>query len=365
MTKERLGKLRQKLAEKGLDAIFVTGPENRRYLSGFTGSAGYLLISGQRAVLATDFRYWGQAGRQAPQFELLKLTDGVEKWLPQALADVGARRTGFEAANMSVAFYNQVIEAVKKMEAPASGGPEFVPAQDLVEELRAVKDPAECAAIERAVRLADAAFTAVAAQLRPGMTEQEVAWRLEQHMREHGAESVSFDIIVAAGPNGAMAHHHPSERRIQKGEPIVIDMGARADGYCSDLTRTVILGRADGQFKKVYDIVLGAQLAAIETVQAGMTGHDGDALARSVIEQAGYGEAFGHGLGHGVGLAVHEDPRVGRNSTHILGEGMVFTIEPGIYIPGWGGVRIEDVVALEKGRARSLTQAPKGAAAEM
>ena len=363
MTAERLCRLREKLAEKELDAIFITTPENRRYLSGFTGSAGHLLVSARRAVLATDFRYWEQAQQQSPDFELVKVIGGLETWLPQALGDTGARRVGYEAANMSVALYNLVVETLKKMETPQR--PEFTPTQDVVEGLRVVKDDAERAAIERAVRCADDAFTAVAAQLRPGMTEQEVAWKLEQHMREHGAESVSFDIIVAAGPNGAMPHHHPSERRIEKGEPVVIDMGARADGYCSDMTRTVILGRADKQFRKVYDIVLGAQMTAAETVQAGMTGHDGDALARSVIEKAGFGEAFGHGLGHGVGLAVHENPRVGRNAKDVLGDGMVFTIEPGIYIPGWGGVRIEDIVSMEKGRARGMTHAPKGAAAEL
>jgi Xaa-Pro aminopeptidase len=191
------------------------------------------------------------------------------------------------------------------------------------------------------------------------MTEAEVAWRIEMAVRSRGAESISFDTIVGSGPNAALPHHRAGDRVLQQREPVVIDMGARYMGYCSDLTRTVVLGQPDETFKKVYDTVLGAQLTAIETVQAGMTGAEADRLARTVIEEAGYGEMFGHSLGHGVGLEVHENPGVGATSSGRLEDGMVFTIEPGIYLSGWGGVRIEDVVVLENGRARVLSRARK------
>ncbi|MBI4336831.1 MAG: aminopeptidase P family protein [Chloroflexi bacterium] len=209
------------------------------------------------------------------------------------------------------------------------------------------------------MEIADQAFQQVASAIQVGETERSVAWRLEKAMRELGAEGLSFDIIVAAGPNAALPHHHPSERPIGAGEPVVIDFGSRYEGYCSDTTRTICLGPADDTFRKVYDIVLGAQLTAIATVQAGMTAGQADSIARDIIKQAGYGDNFGHSLGHGIGLAVHEYPRVGPKAEAALEEGMVFTIEPGIYVPGWGGVRIEDTVVLEKGKVRSLNTSSK------
>ncbi|MBI2867566.1 MAG: aminopeptidase P family protein [Chloroflexi bacterium] len=357
MVSQRVQKLRAKLKEQGLDALLVSSPENRRYLSGFTGSAGNLIISESQQLIATDFRYWEQMGRQSPLFTLVKVTGDLESWLLEPLRALGVKRLGFEAATVTFALYQQMKEAVSKL------GPEMkvelVPTQGVVESLRAYKEPEELAVMQRAIDLADAAFTHVSERLRPGMTERQVAWELEKHMKEHDADGPSFDIIVGSGPNAALPHHRVSDRQVQTGEPIVIDMGAKLDGYCSDLTRTVCIGKPDAQFRKVYDIVLGAQLTAIATVRAKMSGKEGDALARQVIERAGYGEQFGHGLGHGIGLAVHEDPRVSHLSTATLEDGMVFTIEPGIYIPGWGGVRIEDIVMLENGQARDLTRAPK------
>jgi Xaa-Pro aminopeptidase len=214
-------------------------------------------------------------------------------------------------------------------------------------------------ALMKAIRASDMAIDSVAPTLRPGMTERDVAWRLEQAMREHGADAESFPTIVAAGPNAALPHHRASDQPIREGEPIVIDMGARVDGYCSDLTRTFFLGAPDETFIRIYDTVHAAQLTAIGALQSGMTGEEADRLARDLIEEAGYGENFGHALGHGIGLAVHEMPRVGRRSQDRLEDGMVFTIEPGIYVSAWGGVRIEDVVILEGGRARVLSRAGK------
>ncbi|MBI2872856.1 MAG: aminopeptidase P family protein [Chloroflexi bacterium] len=348
-----LDRLRGLLKQQELDALFVSTPENRRYLSGFDGSAGCLIITQSDAILATDFRYVEQAGRQAPDYRVVRT--GVEsKWFPTLLSELGVRRVGFEAQDLTVAQYNQLTESLGK-----GNGVSLVPTQGMAERLRAVKTPEERGLIQRAIDAADTAFSRVVSTMRPGITEQELAWELEKAMRELGAEKMSFDIIVAAGPNGALPHHHPSERVIRTGEPVVIDMGARYQGYCSDMTRTVVLGDGGETFRRVFDTVLAAQETAIAAVEAGMTGEQADSLARRVIQEAGYGDNFGHGLGHGVGLAVHEFPRLGLRSADVLEEGMVFTIEPGVYLSGWGGVRIEDMVVLEGGRAGVLTRAPK------
>lgn len=353
---ERLRRLRSRLAEEGVDAILISDGENRRYLSGFVGTAGYLLITKDAAVLVTDSRYTEQAGRQAPGYRVDRVTGRLD-WLPGLAAEFGLERLAFEADDITVHTLDRIRAAFA--DSPNGPGPELTPTTGITLGLRALKEPAEVEALQRAVDIADAAFENVSGTIRPGDTEAEVAWRIELAVREQGAESLSFDTIVGSGPNAALPHHRAAERAIQEGEPIVIDMGARFDGYCSDLTRTVVVGRSDGQFQKVYDTVLGAQLTAIESVTSGMTGREADRLARAVIEEAGFGELFGHSLGHGVGLEVHEAPSVAATSEGKLEDGMVFTIEPGVYIPGWGGVRIEDVVILENGRARVLSKAPK------
>ncbi len=354
----RLSNLRRSLQQQDLDAVLISQPENRRYLSGFTGSAGSLVISQQEAILATDFRYWEQVGRQSPDFSLLKITQGdVDSWLPPVLEHLQPKTLGFEASDVTYALHGLLKKAISHLK--PSIRPKLVPCSELVENLRISKGPEELKTIAKAVNIGDEAFKEVTSALEPGVTEKQVGWLLEKAMREKGAESTSFDTIVAWGPNGALPHHHPSDQPITPNAPVVIDMGCRVDGYCSDMTRTIYLGRADDRFKRVYDTVLGAQETAISAIRSGLTGHQGDQLARDVIEKAGYGESFGHGTGHGVGLAVHELPRVGRNSKSELLDGMVFTIEPGIYIHGWGGVRIEDMVVLENGKARDLTRAPK------
>ena len=352
----RLDKLCARLAEKGLDALLVSAPENRHYISGFTGSAGYLFITRERAVLATDFRYTEQAQTQAPEFQVLR-TGSDWSWLMELLADSGLNKVGFEGQHMTVDTFQHVRQALRQH--PASVKPALVATSGLVEALRTVKDAEELALLQRAIDVADRVMEGVCPTIKPGDTEREVAWRLEKAMRELGADSLSFETIVASGPNGAMPHHRPSDRPIGAGEPVVIDMGAKVGGYCSDISRTICLGEADDTFRRIYDIVLGSQLTAINTVTVGMSAGDADGLSRTVIAEAGFGEAFGHSLGHGVGLVIHEHPRVGPNSNGTLEEGMVFTIEPGIYLSGWGGVRIEDVVVLEHGGARVLTRAAK------
>ncbi|MBI2723484.1 MAG: aminopeptidase P family protein [Chloroflexi bacterium] len=354
---DRLTRLRAALDGRGLDAALISAPQNRRYLSGFTGSAGYLLIGGDDAVIATDFRYYEQSAAQAPAFRLHKTVGGFDAWVPEMLAGLARKKVGFEPADMTVSVHKAFRKAIESM--PEAERPELVPAPDLVEGLRIIKEPGEIQALQRAVDLGDAAMTDVAQRVEPGWTEKQVAWEIEKYIREHGGDGLSFDTIVAGGPWGAMPHAYPRDRKLEAGEGLVIDMGCDVDGYMSDLTRTIILGKPDARFKQIYDIVLTAQLTAEAMVRPGMTGEECHMIAHNVIEAAGYGDTFGHGLGHGIGLQVHEAPRVGRTSSDVLQDDMVFTIEPGIYVTGWGGVRIEDMVVLQDGKPRVMSKAPK------
>jgi len=365
---KRVHRLRERLAEHNLDAMLVGAPvedtfrtygANRRYLSGFTGSMGWLLISPNDAFIAVDFRYYDQATRESPDFTLFKGNGSMERWLPDLLkeARLQGKRVGFEPGGVTFSMF-QALQRVRES-IPESERPAFEPAPPLVEELRAVKEPEEVAMLQRAVDLGDEAFEAVAARIEPGWTEEQVAWEIEKYAREHGADSLSFETIVASGPWGAMPHAQPRDQRIVAGQPIVIDMGVKIDGYCSDLTRTIILGEPDDQFKKIYEIVLTAQLTAEELITTEMKGEAAHMLAHNVISEAGYGDYFGHGLGHGVGLLVHETPRLARSSQDVLQDGMIITVEPGIYLGDWGGVRIEDMAVIENGRARIMSHAPK------
>jgi len=352
----RIEKLRQKLAEKELDAIFVSQSKNRYYLSGFNGSAGFLLITPKDTILATDFRYLEQAKTQAPDYEIFRITNAdIATWFPQLIADLNLKRLGFEAGHVTFTTHRRLTEALNK----AKPGLKLVPMEELVESLRTIKEPEEVELITKASEITDDAINYIQGEIHVGMSEEEVAWEIEKFLRENGSQSLPFDIIVASGPNAALPHAKPSPRAIQPGEPVVIDIGARVGGYSSDLTRTICLGSPDSAFSKVYDIVLGTQLTALATIKEGITGEEAHSLASEVIEQAGYGEAFGHGLGHGVGLAPHESPRLGLNSTERLVDGMVFTIEPGIYLTGWGAVRIEDMVIMEGGKLRAISKAKK------
>ena len=351
---DRLARLRSSMADHGLDAMFVSSDENRAYFSGFRGSAGYLWVTRDDAMLATDFRYTEQAAQQAPDFRIVRITGG-SRWFEEAVASSGARKIGIEDGSMTVSLFNILLAQLKE----TLNNPELVPTGPMANRLRAVKDAEELAMLITAIELADGAVEAVGARLRPGMTEREVAWDIERTMRDLGADGISFNTIVGSGPNGAKAHHSPTERMLEAGDGVVIDTGALYQGYCSDITRTFVLGEASDQFRKVYDIVLAAQETAEATATAGMTGAEVDGLARSVITEAGYGDDFGHSLGHGIGLAVHELPGVGPNSHEPIEDGMVFSVEPGIYLTGWGGVRIEDLVVMENGRPRVLTKAHK------
>jgi Xaa-Pro aminopeptidase len=362
MTVQRVAQLRDRMVEHKLDAFFISSPEtasptNRRYLSGFTGTSAYLLVTQSEAKLITDFRYWQQAEEQAPGFEVVRAVGTTAKWLPDVLEGLGGKRLGFEASHVSYQGYRTVRKVVQDL--PEAKRPKLVATNGLVEELRQVKEPGEIAALQAAIDLGDEAFADVSRRIEPGWTERQVAWEIEKYIREHGGDAVSFDTLVGSGHRGSMPHCFPTDRVLKNGEGIVIDMGVAMDGYMSDLTRTVFLGKPDAEFMRIYDTVLAAQQTAIELVEAGMTGEQAHMLAHQVIDEAGHGEDFGHGLGHGIGMEVHEQPRVGKTSKDVLADGMVFTIEPGIYLEEWGGVRIEDVVVLENGKARVMSHAPK------
>jgi Xaa-Pro aminopeptidase len=349
----RLDQVRASLAEQSIDALLVSQTENRAYLSGFKGSAGVLCISAESALIATDFRYFEQVAIESPHYKLVKVTSTVAEIVPELLGLQPLKRVGFEADHLAFADAQEWMQA-----AP---GPEWVPTKGLVMEMRAVKDAGEVAALREAIRLTDEALAATLPQAGEGMTERHLAWLLESYIRTHGSPGVSFEVIVAAGPNGARPHAGASNEALPAGQPIVIDMGARMGGYCADLTRTVCIGqpREPERFWEVYNLVLCAQQAAEAAIRPGRTGKEVDAVARDLISEAGYGEYFGHGLGHGVGLAIHELPRLSRLATAPLVPGNVVTVEPGIYLPGWGGVRIEDVVLVTEHGVEVLTRAAK------
>ena len=344
------------MAEQGLDSFLVSSAANRRYMSGFTGSNGYLVITPREAVLATDFRYIEQAQSESPGYEVRHIRGG-EPWFPGVAAELGITSIGFEADDMSVTAFSRLLRDVEESEIDLRL--EFEETAGVIEWIRAVKDESEIKALDRAVQIADEAMAMIRTEIRTGMTEKEVSWELHREMRRLGAEGPSFDTIVAVGPNAALPHHRADDTVVRAGVPIVIDMGANYRGYCSDLTRSFVVGESDDTFQHIYGIVLQAQEAAIEAAKPGMTGEEIDSVARKVITDAGYGDEFGHGLGHGVGLVIHERPMVVPRSQDIVEDGMVFTIEPGIYISGWGGIRIEDIVVMESGRARPLTRSPK------
>jgi Xaa-Pro aminopeptidase len=349
----RLARLRAVLPESGVDALIVSQPENRAYLSGFSGSAGALLISAEHALIATDFRYYEQVGLECPEFELVPIKAGLIDVLPELLARGGGGKVGFEA--------DHVPYAVARDWMNAAGGAQVLPTNGIVAGLRSIKDENELANLREAIALADDALAAGLVSIRTGMTENELAWFIESYMRTHGAQGVAFDLTVACGPNSARPHARASGTWLEAGQPIVIDMGAKVRGYRSDLTRTLVVGepKDEARFWEVYNTVLRAQVATEAVIRPGMTAPEVDAVARDFISAAGYGDCFDHGLGHGVGLEIHEQPFLSRTSTAVIRPGMVITIEPGIYLPGWGGVRIEDIVLITENGAEVLTRSPK------
>ncbi|MBE3598160.1 MAG: aminopeptidase P family protein [Limnochordaceae bacterium] len=351
----RVEAMARKVSEMQVDAMVVAAYENRRYLTGFTGSAGVAIVSrdpGERPVLLVDSRYTEQARAQAVGWEVIQHGDYVWEAMRDVLQRIGARKVAFEADHVTV---RQASRWQQEM-----GQFEWVPVEQQVEALRAVKSPWELERMRRAVAITDEAFSYILTVIRPGITEKEVAWRLEVFMREQGAERLAFDTIVGSGPNGALPHAYPTDRAIQPGDLVVLDFGCVTDGYHSDMTRTVAVAPVSAKAREIYDLVRRSQETGVQAVRPGRTGQEVDALARAVIEEAGLGPYFGHGLGHGVGLEIHEPiPRLSRVSDGVLVPGMVTSVEPGVYLPGWGGVRIEDLVVVTEGGCEVLTSSPK------
>ncbi|MFH7326311.1 M24 family metallopeptidase [Desulfurivibrio sp. C05AmB] len=353
-----LARLRRRLQRRNLDALLVTQPENRRYLSGYRAadhgigeSAGVLLIPAVgKPFLLTDGRYQLQAREEAPEFEVRVYPRGLFPLLRRLFSSLAPRRLAFESHYLLHSVYLNLAKLA------AEKGVELVPLTDLVEQLRQVKSAAELALIEEAVRLNEEVFSTVYRQMQPGISEQEVAWLLEETMRRRGAEGPSFPPIVAAGPNGAKPHAVPTSRPIAAGEPVIIDMGLKVDGYCSDMTRTVVLGRPDHRTLELIRLVRRAQLAGQKALRAGVSGSFVDRVARSVIVAAGHGDHFGHSLGHGVGLNVHEGPSLSYRHRKLLRPGMVVTVEPGVYLPGWGGIRLENMAVVTEAGCRVLNR---------
>jgi len=345
----RVERARGLLAEAGLDALVVTRPENIRYLSGFTGSSGALLLEGDRLSLATDGRYAEQAARETTGCRI-EIGSGPPALIAVGLA--GEIRLGFEPGAVTYALW-------QRMAAVARRGLRLVPGDGLVERLRRCKEPAELALIRRAAAIASESFEAIRPLVAPGVLERDLALEIELRMKRAGAEATAFDLIVASGPRAALPHGRASEKPLGPGEFIVFDIGARYKGYHSDLTRTLHTGAPDARARRIYETVRSAQEAAIAATAAGALAGDVDGAARDAIGSAGFGDRFGHGTGHGVGLEVHEAPRLGPRSNEVLEEGMVVTIEPGIYLPADTGVRIEDMVIVRAGGCEPITTLAK------
>ena len=347
---EKITRLRKLLEENKLDAILITNPINRRYISGFTGTAGVAIVSQEATRFITDFRYIEQATEQAEHFTIVEHKSSIESEIKKQLNELNIQHLGFEKNDVTYASFQRYEKSLEVNLVPVGG---------LIENIRLVKTPTELGIMKKAGEIADAAYEHIQSYIKPGVKEIEIANELEFFMRKQGATSSSFDMIVASGYRSALPHGVASEKEIQSGELVTMDYGALYNGYCSDITRTVAVGEISDQLKTIYDTVLEAQLRGVKETKPGMTGKEADALTRDYITEKGFGEYFGHSTGHGLGLEVHEEPRLSHLSESVLEPGMVVTVEPGIYIPNVGGCRIEDdIVITETGNER-LTNASK------
>lgn len=357
----RIERVREAMEKAGVDSLLVSNPYNRHWLIGFTGedappldTAGFLLIGPDDLCLITDGRYTIQANRELASdlgVEVVARTGKLEAALSEQIGSRKVKRLGFETAHLLHMYWQSLNDGLPEVT--------LVSTNKLVEPFRMVKDDEELSIIRRAIRISDEAFDIVSKRIQPGMTEKQVAWEIETTMRDLGADDRAFSTTVAGGPNGAMAHAGAGDRPLREGEPIVIDMGAKLNGYSSDMTRTICLGEPTDKFREVYNIVLRAHLACEERSRAGISGHQADAYCRDVITEAGYGDYFTHSTGHGIGLEVHEGPSLRKAIEDPIPAGSVASVEPGIYIEGWGGVRIEDLVLFRDNDVEVLTQADK------
>lgn len=355
----RIENVRKSLAAADLDTLMVLVAENRFYLSGYTGedsqfdeTAGALFITRDDLILATDPRFDTQAAQEAPLFDIVCYKKGLAQELPAIVKRLGSRKLGFESVRLSCLQYNKMREALVEAELETT----LVPVEDIVENLRVIKTEDEIEATRRSLAIAEDAFEAVLAKLEPGMTESEGAWQLEIAVREKGGSGLSFPTICAAGRNSALPHAIPGQTVFREGDPLLFDWGVFAGHYCSDTTRTVLLGEPDDQFKKVYTTVREAQKRAIAVIRDGASSKTVDAAAREYIDGTEFEGKFAHGLGHGTGLAVHEAPRLNTLRDEALQAGMIVTVEPGIYLPEWGGIRLENQVVVRADGAEVLNR---------
>ncbi|MCP3921395.1 MAG: aminopeptidase P family protein [Desulfobacterales bacterium] len=342
------------MSSEGLDAIIINSAENRYYLSGFNAedtqineSSGALIISGDDLIITTDSRFETQVENEASLYSKVIYKKGLGSVIKAIVTDISAKKIGFEAERLSHFTYNSIVSELEV-------DMELIPADNIVSELRIVKNQNEINIIKQAILIAEKAFLKTKKDLKEGMTEKEIAWLLEQNLRNGGGESLSFPSIIACGKNSALPHAIPGNKKIRKGEPLLFDWGIKFEGYCSDTSRTLSLGEPGKQFMKVYETVNKAQSLAIEKIKDGAHSMEVDKAARNYINENGFEGKFGHGLGHGVGLEVHELPRLSPIKDNILKEGMIVTVEPGIYLPEWGGVRLENMAVVRDGCAEVL-----------
>ena len=345
----KINKLREVMNEKGLEAVVILSPYNRRYLSGFTGTSGSLLITQDKSLLITDFRYIQQANDQAQDFEVINQEGPMLSKINDLIKEGQYKNVGVETHLIT---YNEY-------QALNTDAVELSSIEGVIETIRMVKDEFEIKLIQKAADIVDETYEHILKWVKPGMTENEVNNEMEMFMRSKGATCSSFDTIVASGHRGALPHGVASNKVIEEGDMITLDFGALYEGYVSDVTRTFAIGEPKEEMKKIYNIVLEAQLSALEQIKPGMTGKEADTIARDVIKSYGYGEQFGHSLGHGIGLEVHEGPALSQKSDIVLEENMCITLEPGIYVDGLGGVRIEDDVLVTKNGLQRFTKSSK------
>ncbi len=345
----KIKNLRKVMNQKGLDAVVVLSPYNRRYLSNFTGSSGSLLITMDAAFLITDFRYIQQATSQSKDFEIVNQSGPMIGKINEMIKEGKLSHVGVEADLIS---YNEY-------QALNTTNVELSSIEGVIEAIRMIKDDFEIQQIQKAADIADETYEHILKWVKPGMTENEVNNEMEMFMRSKGATCSSFDTIVASGHRGALPHGVASNKVIEEGDMITLDYGALYEGYVSDITRTFAIGEPKEEMKKIYNIVLESQLASLEQIKPGMTGKEADTIARDIIKSYGYGDQFGHSLGHGIGLEVHEGPGLSQKSDFVLEENMCITIEPGIYVEGLGGVRIEDDVLVTKNGLQRFTKSSK------
>lgn len=333
---------------KNDEAVFISSYPNIFYYSGFTSDDAYLIISHDKRYIITDSRYTIQAREQAGEFEFIDIKEGFEK----IFAKISSRFIGIEENNLSYGMYKRLKEKLCPHQ-------DFVKMQKLIDEPRSIKSAEEIKKIAEAEKIGDEAFKYVLGKIRAGVTERDIALELEFFMKRNGATALSFETIAASGVRSAMPHGTATDKVIETGDFLTLDFGCVFEGYCSDMTRTVVIGKADNKQKEIYDIVLRAQTEAINVIKTGIPCSKIDETARNIIKAAGYGKNFGHGLGHSVGIEIHENPSFSPKCDDLIQNGHVITVEPGIYIDGFGGVRIEDLIAVENGTVRNLTHSPK------